>query len=64
MQYIRELPEGHHLIGSHGGLMCALAYHLGLKYVVSNCSVVSTTLCPKEKELIALNFVWELDPPR
>ena len=61
MNYLSTLSDGHHLIGCHGGLMCALTYHLGVKHVVSNCSVVSVALCPEEKELIKLNFVWEFD---
>jgi hypothetical protein len=41
MDYIKTINNGHHLIYTHGGLMCSLFYNLGLKYVVPNCSVVS-----------------------
>jgi len=41
MEYIKQINQGHHLIYTHGGLICSLTYHLGLKYVVPNCSVVS-----------------------
>lgn len=58
MSYLKELTEGHHLICTHGGLMCALTYELGLKHVVANCSVVGIELCPEKKELTKLNFIW------
>ncbi len=29
--YLDQLGEGHHLVSTHGGLMCALTYHLGVK---------------------------------
>jgi probable phosphoglycerate mutase len=41
INYFKTLPEGHHLVSSHGGLICALAYHLGIKHVVPNCSMLS-----------------------
>jgi hypothetical protein len=59
MSYLSQLGEGQHLVGVHGGLMCALTFHLGLKHVVPNCSVVGVSLCPLTKELTDLNFVWE-----
>jgi broad specificity phosphatase PhoE len=49
--YLSELKEGHHLVYTHGGLMCALAYHLGVKEVVPNCSVVAVALHPSKREL-------------
>lgn len=42
IQYLKSIAtKGHHLVSTHGGLLCALLYHLGLKEVVPNCSIVS-----------------------
>lgn len=59
MEYLGGLQEGQHLVCTHGGLMCSLTYDLGVKYVVSNCSVISVELCPSKLELCGVNFVWE-----
>lgn len=59
MRYLSKLPEGHHLVGSHGGLMCSLAHHLGVKHVVPNCSILAVELCPDSRQLHKLNFLWE-----
>ena len=48
-EYLKELKEGHHLIATHGGLMCALTYALGVKHVVPNCSLISVEMCSKSK---------------
>ena len=45
IDYFSSLNEGHYLIGTHGGLMCALTYHLGIKYVLPNCSIISVEFC-------------------
>ncbi len=58
MGYLRELRPGHHLVFTHGGLMCSLAYHIGVKEVVPNCSVLGVELCPASRELTRLNFKW------
>jgi len=32
MKYLSSIAsEGHHLVSTHGGLLCALMHHLGLK---------------------------------
>lgn len=51
MEYLSGLKEGHHLVYTHGGLMCALTYHLGVKEVVPNCSVVAVGLDGSKGEL-------------
>ena len=58
MDYLKELKSGHHLIYTHGGLMCSLTYKLGVRSVLPNCSVISVELCPEAKEISKLNFVW------
>ena len=61
MEYLGTLKEGHHFICGHGGLMCALGYDIGLKYVVPNCSVVGFELDPTSKQLNKVNFIWEFE---
>jgi broad specificity phosphatase PhoE len=58
MEYLRELTPGHHLIYTHGGLMCSLTFNIGIKEVVPNCSVLSVEMCPQSKELSQVNFKW------
>jgi hypothetical protein len=41
--------------------MCALAYPLGVRGVVKNCSLVSVEMDGESKELSKLNFVWEFE---
>lgn len=38
--------------------MCALLYHLGIKKVVPNCSIICAEFCLDTKDLHKLNFVW------
>jgi hypothetical protein len=59
MSYLCGLGEGQHLVCTHGGLMCALTFDLGVKHVVNNCSVISVALCPEKRALVSVNFVWE-----
>ena len=58
IDYFRTLGDGHHLISTHGGLMCALMYHLGVQKVVPNCSIISGEFCHNKKDVLKLNFVW------
>jgi hypothetical protein len=51
MDYLSTLPAGHHLVYTHGGLICALTYALGLQEVVPNCSVVGVELNSAKGEL-------------
>jgi hypothetical protein len=41
--------------------MCALAYHLGVKEVVPNCSVVAVAMEPAKRELERLHFKWSYE---
>jgi hypothetical protein len=38
--------------------MCALMYHLGLKDVVPNCSMISTEFSRERKDIERINFEW------
>ena len=58
MGYLQQLSEGHHFVATHGGVTCSLVYHLGLKYVLPNCSVVCVEVGGVNKELTRINFVW------
>jgi broad specificity phosphatase PhoE len=48
IEYLAGLPAGHHLVFTHGGLMCALTYELGVREVVANCSVVGVEVGPSK----------------
>ena len=45
---------------THGGLICALAYHLEVKSVIPNCSMICVRICPEKKDLIErkANMAW------
>jgi hypothetical protein len=59
MKYLTSVSKvGHHFVSTHGGLMCALMHHLGLKEVVPNCSLISVEFCPTQKDFIKVNFEW------
>jgi broad specificity phosphatase PhoE len=59
MKYLASIAEeGHHLVSTHGGLMCALMYHLGLKEVVPNCSMISAEFSKKDQDFARINFEW------
>lgn len=58
MEYLSQLAAGHHLVYTHGGLMCTLTYELGLKEVVPNCSVVAVEMNPQKRQLERLHFKW------
>ena len=59
MSYLRELGPGHHLVVTHGGLICALCFEIGLKHVVPNASLVSVEYSPEAKQLKGVSLVWE-----
>lgn len=44
---------------AHGGLICALGYHLGVKNVIPNCSMVCMEFSKAEKDFIKLIHKWE-----
>lgn len=59
MKYLTSIAvEGHHLVSSHGGLMCALMHHLGLEEVVPNCSMISAEFSREHKDFARINFEW------
>jgi broad specificity phosphatase PhoE len=43
---------------THGGLICALIYHLGGKDVISNCSVVCTEFDKEKEDFNKILFQW------
>jgi len=49
--------DGVYLCFSHGGLVCALTYYIGLKEALSNCSAVALRL--DESEPKEIDFVWK-----
>lgn len=44
--YMSKFEPGHHFVMAHGGLICALTYHLGVTSVIPNCSMVCAKMCP------------------
>jgi len=59
MAYLSKLGAGHHFVMTHGGLICALAYPLGVKNVIPNCSMICAELCPQKKDFIELKYRWD-----
>ena len=60
MKYLSSIAEeGHHLVSAHGGLMCALMYHLEMKEVVPNCSMISAEFSKELNDFKRINFEWK-----
>ena len=51
------MEEGTYMCVSHGGVICALSYHIGLKDLIPNASGVCFKLKGKTPEKI--EFVWK-----
>ncbi|EAR88600.1 histidine phosphatase family (branch protein 1) (macronuclear) [Tetrahymena thermophila SB210] len=58
IQFFGKLPEGNHLVFTHGGLMCSLTWYLGLQNTLPNGSLVALQLDPKTNEPNKIIFDW------
>ncbi len=46
------------MVFSHGGILCALASHIGVQSVLPNCSAVGFRVDEKEGKPDLLHFKW------
>ena len=51
--------EGVYMCISHGGLICAMTYYIGMQDAISNCSLVGLKI--EQNEPVKIEFAWDLN---